>query len=84
MNKKLSPQDKVEAIRLVMTVLNQLVADGALAGIVLTDSSYEQFKTLLRNHSASLRVAEIDLDPNMEYSFVVDGLLIMRGTQLNG
>jgi len=83
MDKPLSPQDQVDAIRMLMTIFNQLVSDGALAGIVLTDTAYDNFKRILSQHSVPFRVAEIDLDPRMEHSFVVDGLLIMRGTQLN-
>lgn len=73
----------VELIRVIKSGLDELVGSGALAGIVLTDKSYDKFKAILSFHSVPFRVAEIELDPAMEHSFVVDGLLIMRGTQLS-
>lgn len=79
---ELSPKDKVEGIRMVLTILNQLTSQGALAGIILTDETFGQFKSLLRSVAKPYAPAELSLDPSMEHTFVVDGLLVLRGTML--
>lgn len=80
--KPLTAGEKIDLTRAIVTALNQLTEDGALAGIILTTRSFDQFKQELGFNAHPYRPAEIDIDPNMEHSFVVDKLLILRGTQL--
>lgn len=80
----LSPNEKIQMVRQIYSLLNVLTQDGALAGVVLTTSSYDQFKKELGAASIPFSSSGVALDLAMEHSFVVDGLLIMRGTQLGG
>jgi hypothetical protein len=78
-----SGPEVVENIRLLMMVLKELTDEpNALAGVILTGFAYDKVKTLFGANAISYRPGELDLDPEMEHSFVVDGLLILRGTQL--
>jgi hypothetical protein len=83
MSKTLSPTEKIEALRIVTTFLNQLTSEGSLAGIILTDQAFDQFKAVLSAHAKPYFPAEISIDPGMQHTFVVDGLLVLRGTQLD-
>lgn len=78
----LSPREKIDLIAQVYTLLRMLHEDGALAGVILTNQSYDELKSLFGDAKISYRPAELDLDPDMKDTFVVDGLLILRGTQL--
>jgi len=78
----LSPTEKIEAIRQVYSILKLLCDTESLAGIILTDETYEQVKQIFGDAKFPYRPAEVDLDPAMEHSFVVNELLILRGTRL--
>jgi hypothetical protein len=80
----LSPREKIQLVRQVYSLLNVLTKEGGLAGIVLTSESYDQFKKELGHASIPFTSSGVALDLAMEHTFVVDGLLIMRGTQLEG
>jgi len=78
----LTPREKIDLIAQVFTLLKLLQSDGALAGVILTNDSYDPIKQLFGDAKIPYRPAELDLDPQMNDTFVVDGLLILRGTQL--
>ena len=78
----LSPKDKIELVKQVYSLLRILHDEEALAGIVLTSGSFNEFRALLGEACIPYQPAELVIDPQMETTFVVDGLLIMRGTQL--
>lgn len=78
----LSGRETVEIVRQIYSLLSLLTSEGALAGIILTDGSYTQVKRLFGEAAMPYRPSDLSLDPTMEHSFVIDGLLILRGTQL--
>lgn len=79
----LAPSEKIQMIMAIFTMLKTLHDEEALAGIVLTNSSYEDFKLNLGFAAIPFEPAPgTSLDPQMEHAFVVSGLLIMRGTQI--
>jgi len=80
MTDRLHPSEIVEGIRLVMSTLSMMTSEGALAAVILTNQAYDEVKTIFRNNAVSYRPGEIDLDPGMDHSFVVDGLIFLRGT----
>lgn len=79
---KLSGRETIDLVRQVYSLLLLLTKSEALAGIVLTEDTYTLVKREFGDAAIPYRPAELDLDPSMEHSFVIDGLLIMRGTQL--
>jgi hypothetical protein len=78
----LNPKEKIECIRQIYSLFKLLHDEESLAGIVLTSGTYEQFKRELGDASIPYSIGDATLDPGMEHSFVVNGLLVMRGTQL--
>ena len=79
----LAPSEKIKAVMQIYSLLKLLTDEEALAGIVLTDTAFDEFKLNLGFASVPYYPApDVTLDPNMEHTFVVDGLLIMRGTQM--
>jgi hypothetical protein len=50
--------------------------------VVLTEDAYNLTRRLFGEVAIPFRPAELDLDPAMENSFVVDGMLILKGTKL--
>jgi len=78
----LSPTEKIQIVQQIYSMLKLLTEDDALAGIILKDTTYDQFKRYLGPACIPYSPAEITLDPNMEHSFVVDGMLVLRGTRL--
>jgi hypothetical protein len=79
---QLSPREKIEIVRQVYSMLKLLCDADALAGIVLTHDTYEQFKRELGDAAMPYKPSELDLDPGMENSFVAAGVLILKGTKL--
>lgn len=82
MSKSLSPNEQVNMIRQVFSLLKMLTDEEALAGVILTNSSFDGFKNILRANAVAYKPSGLDFDPHMEDSFVVDGMLILRGTQI--
>lgn len=79
----LSPQEIIQMTQQVYSLLLVLTKEEALAGIVLTDTSFDHVKNLFGDAKVPYVPAPgLDLDPEMRDTFVVDGLLVMRGTQL--
>lgn len=77
---ELTPSARIEIIRQVYSLLALLQNNGGLAGVIFTDDSYFQLRKELGLHVAPFSPAEITVDPAMEHSFVVNGLLFLRGT----
>lgn len=82
MSNNLSGRETIEVVRQIYNLLLMLTKSQSLAGIILTDDTYTQVKREFGDAAIPYSPGEIDLDPGMEYSFVVDGLLVLRGTQL--
>jgi hypothetical protein len=78
----LNAPDKVERIRLIMMLLKELTEEDALAGVVLTDSSFDQVRDLFGSSAKAYDPGGFIADPMLNNVFVVDGLLFMRGTKL--
>lgn len=78
----LSPTEKIEAIRQVYSILKLLCDTDSLAGVILTSDTYDEVKKVFGEAAIPFSSAELELDPGMEHSFVVSGLLILRGTKL--
>lgn len=83
MSNSLSPTEQIDLIKQVFTLLKILTIEDALAGIVLTDTSFDQIKRLAGDAAIKhVPAPGLDFDPFMRDTFVVDGLLVMRGTKL--
>lgn len=82
MTDKLSPSEKVQLIQQIYTLLRMLTDEAALAGVILTHSSYEEVKNILGPAGIPYNPSGLELDPQMENSFISNGVLILRGTQL--
>ncbi len=82
MQNKLSPSEIVELTRVVYNTLKLLTNGEALAGIVITAKYYDQVRDLFGPSARPYAAAGLELDLSMSHAFVVDGLLIMCGTQL--
>lgn len=78
----LSPTEKIEAIRQVYSILKLLCDTDSLAGVILTSDTYDEVKKVFGEAAIPFSSVELELDPAMEHSFVVSGLLILRGTKL--
>lgn len=78
----MSPQEIVQMTQQVYSLLKLMTDDGALAGVILTNQSYDHVKRLFGDAKIPYKVGDITLDPGMNDCFVVDNLLILRGTQL--
>ena len=78
----ISPSEQIQMIQQIFSLLKLLHGDASLAGIILTNQSYDHIKNLFGDAKVPFRPSEVELDPFMNDSFVVDGLLILRGTQL--
>ena len=78
----LKANEQIAMMRQVFSLLKILTDEEALAGIILTNSSFDGFKNILRSQAVVYKPSGLDFDPHMENSFVVDGMLILRGTQI--
>ena len=78
----LTPNEIAEALRVVYTTLKLLTDEEALAGIVLTESSFDGVRDLFGFEAQPHKVGTFIADPNMSSVFVVNRLLVMRGTQI--
>lgn len=81
-NRNITPSETIAIVRDIYNKLKLLTELDALAGIVLTDESYDDVKAEFGRAAIPYSTSNIALDPLMEHTFVVDGLLIMRGTKL--
>lgn len=82
MHLELSGEETIQLVHQIYNLLLILTKKQALAGIVLTPDTFDLVKREFGSAAIPYRPAELDLDPLMENTFVVDGLLIMKGTQL--
>lgn len=86
MSKKSSDLTAAEirsAMQVVFNALKLLTDDKALAGIVLTDKSYDKVRDLFGPTAKPYNPSGmLEADPRMKDVFVVDELLVMRGTML--
>ena len=69
------------SIRVIYSILKDLTQQDALAGIILTHDSYDLVRDMFGTEAQPYNPGFI-ADPRMEQVFVVDGLLVMRGTKL--
>lgn len=76
-----SGPETIEAIRLLFTAFNEIGGSSTLAGVILTDSSYEKVRTTFGPSAKPYEVSGVSIDLAMEHSFIVDDLLILRGTR---
>lgn len=80
---KLTTPEIVDATKVLYNTLKLLTDSDALAAIVLTYDSYEPVRNLFGAHQCKpYEPTGISLDPRMENAFVLDGMLILRGTNL--
>lgn len=77
----LAPNEIRTLIQQTFTTLKLLTSEDALAGVILTSSGYDKLQALLREHSVPYSPSGITVDPLMHNTFVVDGMLILRGTE---
>lgn len=77
---KLSADEQIETLRLVMNFLKSLVEDDAVSGVILSHRAYDGVLERLRLHAKPYD-SGIRVDPEMSNMFVVDGVLFLRGTQ---
>lgn len=82
MSSNLTGAETIQLTQQIYNLLLLLTKEKALAGIVLTPGTFEQVKNEFSDAAIPYKSAELDLDPMMENTFVVDGLLVMKGTQL--
>lgn len=81
--KKLSPSDIADLTKVLYNTLKLLTESESLAGIILTNESYDQVRRLFGfNAKPHNPTGKFVADPQMEHVFVVDGTLILRGTQM--
>lgn len=79
---ELSGSETIQLVQQIYNLLLLLTKSKALAGIVLTTDTFELVKNEFGNAAIPYKPSNLDFDPLMENTFVVDGLLIMKGTQL--
>ena len=82
MTSHLSGAETIRLVQEIYNLLKLLTKAEALAGIVLTSDTFELVKNEFGNAAVPYKPAQLDLDPQMNDTFVVDGLLVMKGTQL--
>jgi lactam utilization protein B len=81
MSDKLNAQEVVEAIRVVHNTLKLLTESESLAGVILTNDTYDQVRRLFGFDARPYNpTGKFVGDPQMDHVFVVGGMLIMRGT----
>lgn len=78
---RISPSEKIELLRVAYNALKMLTDEGSLAGVILTESSYDNVKACFGPDAKPFSSAGIILDTSMENTFVVDGMLFLKGTQ---
>lgn len=76
--------DISELVQIVYTALKRLTDEDALAGIIISDSAYSKVRKLFSDKAQEFRPSGLSIDRNMEQAFVVDGLVILRGTKPEG
>lgn len=82
MSDKLNAQEIVAAVQVLHNTLKMLTESNSLAAIVLTDDSYDQVRRFFGFAAKPYDpTGRLIADPQMEHVFVVDGMLIMRGTK---
>lgn len=83
LNKNLSAAEVIDLTRVLYNTLKMMTEAESLAGVILTNDTYETvrdaFWPTAQPHNPT---GGFIADPRMNDIFVVDGLLIMRGTQL--
>lgn len=76
--------DIAELVQIAYTALKRLTDEDALAGVIITDSAYLKVRKLFSDKAEEFRPSGLSIDRNMEQGFVVDGLVILRGTKPEG
>lgn len=77
----LTAVERINVIKQVFSFLSMLYGpEEGLAGVILTDSAFDAMKKEFGSAAIPYAPAEINIDPSMEHSFHVNGLLFLRGT----
>jgi hypothetical protein len=80
---KLRPEEIRNGVQALYNLLKFLTDEKALAGIVLTSSAFDEVRDLFGPEAKPYNPSGLlAADPRMKDIFVIDELLIMRGTQL--
>lgn len=74
--------DQAEAIRAIFNIFKFLTDEDALAAIIVTDSSYPKLRKLFGERCERFDPGGLALDTQMDNGFVIDGLIVLRGTKL--
>jgi hypothetical protein len=84
MNKNLTAQEVTTLLRTIMTSFRLLAESKTtpVAGIIFENSYFDAIKRMMGPDARPYIASGIDSDPQMENSFVVDGILMLRGTPI--
>lgn len=77
----LEPGEIVTLMQTIQTALGMLGQKNAVAGIILAHDNYDGVKALFKHEAKPYEVQGAILDPRMHNTFVVAGMLLLRGTK---
>lgn len=81
MNKKLTGPEIIELLRVAHNALKMIHGADSLAGVILTNESFDQVRRTFGPDARPYNpTGVLAADPAMQDVFVVDGMLILRGT----
>lgn len=81
MSNKLTGPEAIELIRVVHNSLKLLTESESLAGVILTNDTFDQVREAFGPSARPYNpTGNLVADPRMQDVFVVDGMLILRGT----
>lgn len=78
---KMKPSDVVDGLKIVMNILKGICEEDAIAGIILTEDTYGQVLRLFGPSAHAFKPSNLEWDSGMEMSFVVDGVLFLKGNK---
>jgi hypothetical protein len=79
-NSELSGEEVVTLVQTIFNALKLLVNKNALAGMILAYDAYDEVRDTFGHEAKPYEVDGVILDPMRHNSFVVDGMLFLRGT----
>lgn len=72
-------EEIVGAVRVLFSLMKELVDEEALAAIIVTESAYPKLRRFFGEQAEVFRPGGLHIDENMENGFIVNGLIILRG-----
>ena len=82
---KPNPEEITALLQVVMNALKTLgdYPEIPVAGLIFTNETFDAMKRFFGAEARPFVTSGINSDPSMEHSFVVDGMLMLKGTPIS-